>query len=124
MTMKPFEQQPKESAKAFAAFSLYLSLGPERFHWWNGGDSRSVRRKRSYKAPKETVSYILEQQHMYDVNLRALCLQVISVVFILSVAAVVHRPWRRSAFSGIGASLGGFLSHFLFWTNPAQRFSA
>jgi hypothetical protein len=25
-----FEQQPKESAKAFAAFSLYLSLGPER----------------------------------------------------------------------------------------------
>jgi len=26
----PFEQQPKESAKAFAAFSLYLSLGPER----------------------------------------------------------------------------------------------
>jgi hypothetical protein len=26
----PFEQQPRESAKAFAAFSLYLSLGPER----------------------------------------------------------------------------------------------
>ena len=26
----PFEQQPKESAKAFAAFSVYLSLGPER----------------------------------------------------------------------------------------------
>lgn len=26
----PFEQQPKESDKAFAAFSLYLSLGPER----------------------------------------------------------------------------------------------
>jgi hypothetical protein len=26
----PFEQQPKESAKAFAAFSLYLSLGPQR----------------------------------------------------------------------------------------------
>jgi hypothetical protein len=26
----PFEQQPKESAKAFAAFSLYLSLGAER----------------------------------------------------------------------------------------------
>ena len=25
-----FEQLPKESAKAFAAFSLYLSLGPER----------------------------------------------------------------------------------------------
>ena len=25
-----FEQQPKESAKAFAAFSVYLSLGPER----------------------------------------------------------------------------------------------
>ena len=25
-----FEQQPRESAKAFAAFSLYLSLGPER----------------------------------------------------------------------------------------------
>ena len=25
-----FEQQPKESAKAFAAFSLYLSMGPER----------------------------------------------------------------------------------------------
>jgi hypothetical protein len=25
-----FEQQPKESAKAFAAFSLYLSLGPQR----------------------------------------------------------------------------------------------
>jgi hypothetical protein len=25
-----FEQQPKESNKAFAAFSLYLSLGPER----------------------------------------------------------------------------------------------
>lgn len=26
----PFEQQPKETAKAFAAFSLYLSLGPQR----------------------------------------------------------------------------------------------
>ncbi len=26
----PFEQQPMESAKAFAAFSVYLSLGPER----------------------------------------------------------------------------------------------
>ncbi len=26
----PFEQQPKESAKAFAAFSIYLNLGPER----------------------------------------------------------------------------------------------
>jgi len=26
----PFEQQPNESAKAFAAFSLYLSLGPQR----------------------------------------------------------------------------------------------
>ena len=25
-----FEKQPKESAKAFAAFSLYLSMGPER----------------------------------------------------------------------------------------------
>ena len=25
-----FEQQPKESAKAFAAFALYLSMGPER----------------------------------------------------------------------------------------------
>ena len=25
-----FEQQPRESAKAFAAFSLYLNLGPER----------------------------------------------------------------------------------------------
>lgn len=25
-----FEQQPKESEKAFAAFSLYLSMGPER----------------------------------------------------------------------------------------------
>jgi hypothetical protein len=25
-----FEQQPKESAKAFAAFSIYLSLGPQR----------------------------------------------------------------------------------------------
>jgi hypothetical protein len=25
-----FEQQPKESAKAFAAFSAYLSMGPER----------------------------------------------------------------------------------------------
>src|ERR1041384_8833280 len=25
-----FEQQPMESNKAFAAFSLYLSLGPER----------------------------------------------------------------------------------------------
>jgi len=27
---EPFEQQPKESAKAFAAFSVYLNLGPER----------------------------------------------------------------------------------------------
>ena len=26
----PFEQQPKESPKAFAAFSVYLNLGPER----------------------------------------------------------------------------------------------
>ena len=26
----PFEQQPKESDKAFAAFALYLSMGPER----------------------------------------------------------------------------------------------
>jgi len=26
----PFEQQPRESAKAFAAFSSYLSMGPER----------------------------------------------------------------------------------------------
>ena len=26
----PFEKQPRESAKAFASFSLYLSLGPER----------------------------------------------------------------------------------------------
>lgn len=26
----PFEQQPRESNKAFAAFSLYLNLGPER----------------------------------------------------------------------------------------------
>ena len=26
----PFEQQPRESVKAFAAFSLYLSLGAER----------------------------------------------------------------------------------------------
>src|SRR5436190_2076892 len=26
----PFEQQPGESAKAFAAFSVYLGLGPER----------------------------------------------------------------------------------------------
>ena len=25
-----FEQQPKEGDKAFAAFSLYLSLGPDR----------------------------------------------------------------------------------------------
>src|SRR4051794_26353772 len=25
-----FEQQPKESAKAFAAFSVYLNMGPER----------------------------------------------------------------------------------------------
>ena len=25
-----FEQQPREGAKAFAAFSVYLSLGPER----------------------------------------------------------------------------------------------
>jgi hypothetical protein len=29
MTME-FEQLPKESAKAFAAFSLYLNMGPER----------------------------------------------------------------------------------------------
>ena len=27
---KEFEQQPNESAKAFAAFSLYLNMGPER----------------------------------------------------------------------------------------------
>src|SRR5687767_5774062 len=27
---RPFEQQPKESTKAFAAFSLYLSLGEQR----------------------------------------------------------------------------------------------
>jgi hypothetical protein len=26
----PFEQQPKESVKAFGAFSLYLGMGPER----------------------------------------------------------------------------------------------
>ncbi len=26
----PFEQQPRETSKAFAAFSAYLSLGPER----------------------------------------------------------------------------------------------
>jgi hypothetical protein len=26
----PFEQQPRESTKAFAAFSLYLNLGPQR----------------------------------------------------------------------------------------------
>ena len=26
----PFEQQPRESAKAFAAFKIYLQLGPER----------------------------------------------------------------------------------------------
>jgi hypothetical protein len=26
----PFEQQPRESDKAFAAFSMYLSLGPQR----------------------------------------------------------------------------------------------
>jgi len=26
----PFEKQPRESTKAFAAFSLYLSLGPQR----------------------------------------------------------------------------------------------
>ena len=26
----PFEQQARESSKAFAAFSLYLSLGPQR----------------------------------------------------------------------------------------------
>jgi len=26
----PFEQQPKESAKAFGAFSVYLGMGPER----------------------------------------------------------------------------------------------
>jgi len=26
----PFEQQPRESSRAFAAFSLYLSLGPQR----------------------------------------------------------------------------------------------
>src|SRR5438270_567210 len=25
-----FEQQPRESAKAFAAFSVYLNMGPER----------------------------------------------------------------------------------------------
>ena len=28
--MMPFEQQPKESAKAFAAFAIYLSMGSER----------------------------------------------------------------------------------------------
>lgn len=27
---QPFEQQPKETDKAFAAFALYLSMGPER----------------------------------------------------------------------------------------------
>jgi hypothetical protein len=27
---QPFEQQPKETAKAFAAFSEYLSMGPQR----------------------------------------------------------------------------------------------
>src|SRR5690349_18346029 len=27
---QPFEQQPKESAKAFEAFSTYLNMGPER----------------------------------------------------------------------------------------------
>lgn len=26
----PFEQQEKETDKAFAAFALYLSMGPER----------------------------------------------------------------------------------------------
>src|SRR5258706_12618510 len=30
MSKKDFEQLPMESAKAFAAFSVYLSLGPER----------------------------------------------------------------------------------------------
>lgn len=30
MSMRVFEQQPKESAKAFAAFSVYVGLGPER----------------------------------------------------------------------------------------------
>ena len=30
MSLLAFEQQPGESAKAFAAFSIYLSLGPER----------------------------------------------------------------------------------------------
>ena len=30
MSAKPFEQQKKESAKAFEAFSVYLNLGPER----------------------------------------------------------------------------------------------
>jgi hypothetical protein len=29
-TALPFEQQPRESAKAFAAFSIYLNMGPER----------------------------------------------------------------------------------------------
>ena len=29
-TALAFEQQPRESAKAFAAFSLYLNMGPER----------------------------------------------------------------------------------------------
>jgi hypothetical protein len=28
--MHPFEQQPRESAKAFAAFTLYLGMGPSR----------------------------------------------------------------------------------------------
>jgi hypothetical protein len=30
MTALPFEQQPRESAKAFAAFREYLDMGPER----------------------------------------------------------------------------------------------
>jgi hypothetical protein len=30
VTALPFEQQPRESAKAFAAFKTYLELGPER----------------------------------------------------------------------------------------------
>ena len=29
-TVLPFEQQPRESDKAFAAFSVYLNLGPQR----------------------------------------------------------------------------------------------
>ena len=42
-----FEQQPKETAKAFAAFSLYLGLGEQRFHWWRMGNEREVERKQA-----------------------------------------------------------------------------